>query len=442
MKILLLHPSNRHVWEKIQKTVVKLDKSRAKAMPIGIMYLAAVLEINNYEVTILDAEAANMSFEDTVAYIQNQNPDILGITTPTALFNASIDISKRMKEHNREIKVVLGGPHISAMPKESLVPEPIDFIVTGEGENSFLELIRTIEQKSDYSGVKGIGYKKDGQAVVNPSRELILNLDDVPFPARNLVDTEKYLNLYTGEKHTIMVSSRGCPYHCIFCDSHITFGHRVRFRTPDNVIDEIKEVVGKYNIGQITFSDDTFTINKERTIEICRKIVENRINVSFICASRVNTIDEDRLQWLKRAGCSQITFGIESGNNDILKILKKGITVDQARHAVRITKKSGIETHASYIIGVPGESLATIDSTIKLAKELATDYAQFCIATPLPGTELWDIAKRKGLINTTDFSQFSFYYSPLIETDQFDMQQLIKIQKEAYESYKSLKQGK
>ncbi|MBN2421478.1 radical SAM protein [Candidatus Woesearchaeota archaeon] len=446
MKILLLHPSNQEVYQNIQQSVTKLDKKSAKTPPIGIMYLAAVLKQNNYDVEILDAEASNLNLQETLKEIRRINPDILGMTCTTPLYNAALIIAKDLRKDNKQMKIVLGGPHISALPYESVSNPEIDFIVKGEGEYSFLNLVKGIEKSKneknyDFSQLKGIGYLIDGKPFLTPPQELIQNLDELPFPARELTDMDKYLKLYTGKKYSLMVTSRGCPYQCIFCDSVITFGKRTRFRSPDNVIAEIKELVEKYGITDITFSDDTFTLDKERTIEICKKIVENNLDIKFICSSRANTIDEERLEWLKKAGCIQITFGIESGDDNILRIIKKGITTDMARKAIALVKKYGIGTHASYMLGNPGETLETVRKTINFARELDTDYAQFSIATPFPGTEMWDMASKQGLIKIKDFSKFTWYYSPTFETKELPGELLIKLQKEAYGLYKGGKQG-
>ncbi len=448
MKILLLHPSNQGVYKNIQQSVTKLDKKSAKTPPIGIMYLAAVLKQHHYEVSLLDAEALNLSLEETLEEIRKINPDVLGMTCTTPLYNIALMISKEIKKENQKMRIVLGGPHISALPNESISHPEIDFIVKGEGEYSFLNLVTAIEkeistgQKQDYSQVKGIGYLINGQPFLTAPQELIANLDEIPFPARELTPVDNYLKLYTGKKYTVMTSTRGCPYQCIFCDSVITFGHRARFRSADNVIAEIKEVVEKYDIRDITFTDDTFTLNKERTVEICKKIIESNLKINFICSSRANTIDEERLEWLKKAGCVQITFGIESGDDNVLRTIKKGITTDMARKSIALVKKYGIGTHASYMLGNPGETLETVRKTINFARELDTDYAQFSIATPFPGTEMWDMANKQGLIKIKDFSKFTWYYSPTFETKELPGETLIQLQKEAYGLYKEGKQGK
>ena len=442
MKILLVHPSNTHIYQGIKKSAAKLDKKTAKTPPIGLMYLAAVLQKKGYSVEIFDAEARNMEFQETINSILNKKPDIVGMTATTPLFDSCIKIAEKLKEVNSNIKIVLGGPHITALPKESLSFKSVDFVIMGEGEYTMLELVETIEKKGDFSKIKGVGYKEKDKNILNPVRELITNLDELPFPARDLIENNLYLKMYTGKQYTLIVTTRGCPYSCTFCDSAVTFGHRARFRSAQNVIDEIKGIIDRYGIRDITFTDDTFTLDKKRTIEICKKIIENKLDISFICSSRANTIDEERLSWLKKAGCWQITFGLESGDNDILKMMKKGITVEQARQAIQLTKKFGIGTHASFIIGSPGDNLQTINKTIEFAKELDTDYAQFSIATPFPGTEMWEMAKKQGIIMSEDFSKFTWYYSPVFETKEFDAEQLKEIQKEAYRTYKQGKQGK
>jgi len=436
MKILLVHPSNATVYNGIKKTVTKLSKKDAKTPPIGIMYVAAVLEKEGYEVQLLDAEAENLDFDTTVNKIKDYGPDVVGFTATTPLFPLGIKIAETLKKNNLNIKTVFGGPHISALPQESLAPKAVDFVVIGEGEYSMLELIKEIEGEKNFAKVKGIGYKEAGLAIINPKRELIQNLDELPFPTKHLTNQEKYLNLYTGKPYALVVTSRGCPFNCIFCDSKITFGRRTRYRSPENVIKELKQIVDIWEIKDITFTDDTFTLNRERTIELCKRIIEENLNISFICSSRADTIDEERLKWLKKAGCRQITFGLESGDDKILQIIKKGITTEDAKRAIALTKSFGIETHASYMLGNPGETLKTMNKTIEFAQELNTDFAQFSIATPFPGTEMWDMAVRDGLIDSnTDFSRFTWYYSPVFKSKEFDREKLIGIQREAYAEY-------
>lgn len=441
MKILLVHPSNADVYKNITHSNVKVDKKTAKTPPIGLAYIAAVLKQNNLDVEILDAEAFNYNEEQTVEEITKKKPDLVCFTVTTPLMPISIKLCQHIKKIDKNIKTVLGGPHITSVPIESLKSPFVDFVVCGEGEYTFLELAQELTKgEEDFSGVKGIGFKKDGVPVLNEKRELIQDLDKVPFPARELLPVDRYINMFNGKVYTVVISSRGCPGQCIFCDSFVTFGRRTRFRSPNNVVDELEEVKNKFGISYFTFCDDTFTLNKERTIEICKEIIRRKLGIEFYCSSRANTIDEERLEWLKKAGCTTITFGVESGDQRILNVIKKGITLEQVRNAIRLTKKYGIKTHASYMFGNPEETLETINRTIDFANELDTDFAQFCIATPYPGTELWNIVLKDNLITDFDYSKFTHYYSPVHARKGISSDKLKEIQRKAYDNYRKGKQ--
>lgn len=432
MKILLIHPSNAGIYK-------KFDKKGSKTPPIGLMYLAGVLEKENYPVEILDAEAMDLDLDATIKAILAFKPDIIGITVTTPLISITNDIAKKLKEVAPEIEIVLGGPHISALPKETLKPEYIDYVVCGEGDYSFLELVRAIESNKPIKNLKGIGYKYGKETIIASSMPLIANLDELPFPAHHLVPLKLYNHLVFGNNKpfTLVVSSRGCPFNCIFCGSSTTFGRKYRFRSPTNVVDELEYIVEKFDVKQMIFGDDAFTLNKRRTIELCKDIIERELDLSFMCSARVDTIDEERMKYLERAGCCILSFGVESGEDRILKNIKKGITTAQAIKAIELAKKFNFKTHATYMIGNPGETTETIEKTLKFSKKLNTDIAQFTIATPFPGTELWDIAEKQGKLKIKDFSEYYFYYNPVYETEGLTAKELMTFQKRAYEEYKN-----
>ncbi len=429
MKILLVHPPNTSVYKGINREI-------NKSPPIGLAYIAAVLKQNNFNVNILDAEAFNMNETETIKSILNENVNLVGFTVTTPLIYLVKQLCEKLKKENSNIKTVIGGPHVSALPKETLENNAFDYIIFGEGEYTFLELVQNLNDKKDLSEILGLGYKDKTGLHINNKRHLINNLDTLPFPAYELLPTEKYINMYFKKKFALMISSRGCPYQCIFCGSSSTFGHNVRYRSPKNFVDEIEYIIKTQKINRFLFTDDTFTLNKQHTIEICKLILERGINIKFICSSRANTFDEERAKYLKQAGCWMITFGVESGDEEILKIIKKGITKEQVRTAIGIAKKYGIHTHASYMIGNPTETLETINNTIKFAYELNTDFAQFSISTPFPGTELWDIAKKNKLIKTEDFSKYKWNNSVVYLPPNLTEEDLKRIQKETYSNYK------
>jgi len=430
MRILLIHPSNLKVYE-------KMDKKGSKTPPIGIMYLAGVLRKNGYNVEILDAEADSLTLDQTVSSSLKHDPDLIGITCTTPLIESATEISKKIKEQKPGTVTVLGGPHITALPQETLEQPSIDYIVCGEGELTLLELVQALERSKPVETIRGIGFKRGRESIINPPRQLIEDLNSLPFPARDLVPKERYVHMVFGprEPFTVIVSSRGCPFQCIFCASNITFGKRARFRTPTNVADEIEDAMHRLNIARFVFSDDTFTLNKRRTIEICKEIMRRRLDISFVCSSRVDTIDEERLRYLKKAGCFMVTYGVESGDDGILNKIKKGITVSQSRRAIELTRKYGLKTIASYMIGNVGETRETVEKTLKLAGLLKTDVAQFSIATPFPGTEFWRIAKEEGRIRPVEFSDYGWYYKVVYDHESLDPAELVEFQKLAYKLY-------
>ena len=433
---MLIHPTNYRVYDKVKK-------GRSKTPPMGIAYLAAVLRNSGFDVELFDAEALNLSIDEIVEHVKQKNPDIIGITCTTPLIYGAVEICNRIKESNQRIVTILGGPHISAMPRQTMeLSEKIDYIVLKEAEYSLLELIKALDEKTSVDDIKGIGYRKNNEIIVNSPRDLIENLDELPFPARDLLPQEKYIFVLPaterfigryGENFAVIISSRGCPYQCIFCDSCATFGKKVRLRTPKNVVDEIEDVVKEYNIRIFYIDDDTFTISKQRAIDICKEIISRKLDIAFLTTSRVNTIDDELSFWLKKAGCFMVNMGVEAGDERILQVIKKSITKEQVRRAVESVHKYGMYTYLSFMIGNPEETEETIQKTIDFAKELNPFHSQFSIAIPFPGTELWEIAKQNNLIETEDFSKYMWYYSVVFVPKGLTKEKLLELQKKAYE---------
>lgn len=402
------------------------SKGDARVLPIGLLYVAAALEAEGHDVTVVDAEAENLGTKETGQRIVDSCPDIVGFSVTTPIWGEAAKLAYGCKMTNPRYVVVMGGPHVSAVPYEVARHGFIDAVVTGEGETGMCMVADTC--------------KRDGSAelprIIKPPPEPV-PLDELAFPSRHLVDNSRYLSLFSGEPYTLMVSARGCPYNCIFCASKCTFGRRTRFRSVGNVVEELVEVVEYYGIHDVTFSDDTFTLDKKRTIELCGAIKDAKLDLRFKVASRVDKVDADILHCLKVAGCWQVSFGIESAKQKTLNFLKKGITPAQSRRAVKLAKEAGLGTYASYILGVQGETKKDVERTVKFADELDTDYAQFTVATPLPGTEMWDLAFPEG-VDKPSYDDVMFYYSPTIRGG-LDRDWLVERQRKAYEDYKERK---
>jgi len=436
LKITLVNPVSGSVYSKFKRSLIK-------RLPIGLAYIAAYLEANGHIVSVVDADAHDLELDDAVRKVMETAPDAVGVTATTPIINNAFDIIRKVKEKDRGVHTFIGGPHVSAMPEETLKAGMgfLDYVVFGEGEDSCLELVNRLENAGLVSmPMEGVGYVNDSEdIIIGPWRPFKENLDLFPFPARHLFPMDRYIDhtKFGDELYALMTTSRGCPYECTFCGSQITWQKKTRLRSPGNVVAELKEGAERYGIRNFTFCDDTFTLNKRHAIETCRLISELPYAIRLFCSSRANTISEDRLYWLKRAGCYCITFGIESGNDSVLKRMKKGITVKGIKDAVRMTKAAGIEVHGSFIIGFEDEDEASIEDTIDFAVGLELDQIQFSILVPLPGTECYRHAFERNAFRCEpdDFTSFYWYYSVPANMTKVADERLLELQKIAYERY-------
>ncbi len=397
--------------------------------PLGIAWLAAVLRENGFkDISLIDSMANRYSNEDIIDLLKKQGPDIIGISFGTQIRFSTFDLARLIKKNFPGVPLVVGGPHPTLTSQDTLenIPE-IDIVVRGEGEISFLNLVKEIEKKGSLENVKGISFRdKKGEIVHNPDETAIEDLDSLPLPARDLLPMERYeqtTNL-SKKRSTNIMTSRGCPYRCVFCSVSKQWGHRIRQRSAKNVVDEIEFLLKNYPFLEgIRFFDDTFTINKPRVLEICDEIIKRKLSFVWECEARANTIDSEIVQAMKRAGCEFIDLGVESGSNKILKNIKKDITVEQAIEAVKVIKKAGIGLKIFIMHGLPGETYEDIKKTVFLSRylchKLKADGATQGITIIYPGTELEKIAKEMGTL-PKDFSWSKYYivdkqYPPLVD---------------------------
>lgn len=426
MKILLINPDWSHLYT--NKTYKK--RVKGKFMPIGLLYIASNLIVKgNFDVSVIDLEVERLSKSKLNNRIKNINPNIVGIYATTPLFTKTKKIAKNIKILNKEIKIILGGPHVTALPEESLREcKYIDFVVRGEGETTMVNLCQSIEKRVKYPKIKGISLRYNDKIISFPNRRKIENLDNLPNLPLHLLK----VNLY----QSIPIStSRGCPFKCIFC--YPMFGNSVRFRTSQKVIDEIEFLVNKYNVNFINFVDDTFTLNKKRALEIFDKIIERGLNkkIKWGCTTRVDSVDKELLQKMKDSGCVRISFGVESGNPKILKSIKKGITIEQVYNAFKYCNDVGIETLAFFMLGHPLETEKTIKETISLAKKIKPTHVEFGIMTPLPGTELNSMTKKNwNKVKTKEeyWGQHFFCNTGLVKLKNISRRKLVRYQKMAF----------
>ncbi|MHC4716163.1 MAG: B12-binding domain-containing radical SAM protein [Planctomycetota bacterium] len=396
-------------------------------IPLNLCYLAAYVRRQRpgVDVRVLDAEAKGLSHEQTVDRAAEFGSDLIGITTNTCVFDSVIDLTALLKRRLPDTKVVLGGSHPTALPERTLDECQADFLVLGEGEITFDELAGGLDDGRDgWEGVRGLAFRGgDGAAVINDPRPLIEDLDTLPFPARDLVDNRLYrpppTKNVSGRRNTLISTSRGCPFNCGFCSANtVWMSRRIRSRSAANLVEEMAECVERYGIASFNFADEFFTADKARVLTICDLIGRRGLDIAWVCSARAQKLDRETLAAMKRAGCRELSFGIESGDPEILKRMDKRIDLDEAKRVMATANRLGIRTHAGFIIGYPGETEQTVRRTVRVAKWLDVDIAAFWIASPLPGSRLRAEAEANGWIRPdarwSDYSPLSNNPSVLV----------------------------
>ena len=423
MRILLLSPPTNSIIKEVLGTT---------GPPLGLAYLASMVR-DEHDVRIIDSLVENLNYNDVKNRIKRYDPDLIGITATTSMMPDAYIIAKTAKRLNENVKVVIGGPHVTFVPEKTFKECPcIDFVVRGEGEITFKELVDAIDKTGDFKNIRGLSYRNDGNVVNNPPRELIKNVDSIPLPSYDLLPMNKYRA--EGIKFGTIMTSRGCPYNCIFCSSSLQFGKRWRGHTKERVMEELRILREKYGIKEIEFLDDTFTLNRKRAIDISREIKREKLDIRWTASSRVNTFSREIAEAMKKGGCHTVYFGIESGTQRILNFIGKGITLEQAIKSVRDANESGLNTLGSFIIGFPDENRDEVKKTIKFSKKVGVKVAQFTIATPYPGTRLWNLGIAEKLIKSFDWRKYTTL-SPVMKLKHFTDETILKYLGIAYATF-------
>ncbi len=404
--------------------------------PLGLCYLAAVLQKEGYDVRILDAHLLGLSTGQTAQRVMEEAPDVAGLYATTLSIEIAEETAKAVKERCPGVSVVIGGPHVSGFGKETLKCPYFDFGIFGEGEHSFLDLIRLLEKgEGDLEKCKGLIYRRDGAILQNEPMPLIVCLDDLPFPARRLLpDLKNYhMKVLLSKTHPVahILTSRGCPYGCVFCQT--PFGRKVRFHSAGYVADEITQLVTEFGAREIKINDDTFALDEERALRIFDKLRKRGVRPPWSCNLRADRIkDKGFLKALKDRGCWLIRVGVESGNQEVLDGIKKGITIEQVRRVCRWADELGFRIQAFFVIGHPGDTEATIRETIRFARSLPLDYPVFSLMTPFPGTELWERACEYGTFSYSKFSDLAYTHHPTFVPKGLDKEGLVRWHKKAH----------
>ena len=396
MKVLLILPPSSSVIREVLETT---------SPPMNLAYLASSLELDGHEVKIVDSLAMGYGFEDVLREAKAFNPDLVGLTATTPTVYDAYKMADMIKQELPDAKTVIGGPHVSFMARESLEECPsLDVVVRGEGEETIRELAEKLEKGRGLKGVRGITYRDGDLIKENEDRPFIRDIDSIPMPAYHLLPMDRYK--MGGFSFCTILTSRGCPYDCIFCSSSKLMGKIWRARSVEAVLDELRLLHDKYRVREIEFLDDTFTLNMKRAEAIAEGMVREGLDIGWGCSSRANTMSERLAKALRKAGCHSIYVGVESATQKTLDFIKKGITIDQVIRAFRILRETGFNTVATFILGIPGETKELIMKTIRFAKKLKPTFAQFTIFTPYPGTEAYNMAVREGWLITRDWSKF------------------------------------
>ena len=386
--------------------------------PLGLAYLAASLEVAGVPVDILDANALQLSEEETLRRVLDAEPDVVGLTAVTPTADLCARIAHGVKTLRPEATTVLGGVHASMVPDQTLARLPsIDLLVRGEGERTLPELVDALpDGAGKLSQVAGVSLRRGKRIMHGPRRPLVDPLDDLPFPALHLLPMERY-RAPESDHFSTVIAVRGCPGRCIYCSCPWVFGGTLRTRSPRNVAEEIERDRREFGVKLISFLDDTFAVDRPWALELCHELVDRGLpdELRWKALTRADTVDKDVLAAMHEAGCDLIEFGIESGSQKLLNAMRKGITVEQIKNAFTLAHDEGIKTMGFLMLGLPGETRETLEETLQLVQEVDCDYLQVSFATPYPGTGLHAWAEKNDLLQTDDWERYVFLNETVME---------------------------
>ncbi len=441
------------------------------APPLGLMYLTAYLKKHGLESKIIelgifdikkailskDRVRFGLSDKKILSFLKKEKPKIVGITSMYSVYYRDVmEIAAIVKKYNRRIKVVIGGNHASSYFNFILKDKSIDFVVIGEGEQTFLELCRDLlAKRRNWRRIKGLAFNQKGKIIKTPPRGMIANLDEIPFPAREAIDFKKYL---VGKEETPylmrypaagVITSRGCPGNCVYCTVKAVWGRTWRGRSPENVVDEIEHLIQKYGVKEVSFFDDSASVNKKRWRAICDEMIKRKVEIKWSTPNGIAhwTLDKPLLKKMYQAGCYRVTFGIESGNPQTRKFLGKPYLLSQAKKIIRDANKLGMWTICTNIIGFPYEKMNSIRDTINFAKKSGTDFATFYLLIPQPTADVYQYFRKEGLLNfdrffedlkvdSEEFERVNYILNETgADTVYFKKEELREIQKKAYREF-------
>jgi len=428
-RVVLVNPFYQKLVESIAQTTV--------GPPLGLAYIAGVLEKYGYSVGIVDANAQQLSVKKIIDRIIEFKAQVIGITAVTPTIHLAHQIARELKKKNSSISTVIGGIHATVLPEETLQEFPgFDFLVRGEGEFATVELLKALNNNLPLTGVRGLAYRNKGTVVVNEPQSPVEDLDTLPFPARHLLKNSLYRS-FESNRMTTLIAMRGCPARCIYCAVHLSAGRTCRKRSPANIIEEIELCQSDYGTRFFGFLDDTFTFDKSWVHGLCEELIQAGLHrrIKWSCLTRVDNVDYQLLSHMKQAGCARVEFGIESGSQRMLDFLKKGITLEQIKEAFSMAKKTGLSTMGFVMLNIPGETKEDIADTKRLLMEIEPDFLQVSFATPYPGTELFKICEKDNLFLSRDWGKYIFLNHQIIKNNFISEDELKRLKQDIQRSF-------
>ncbi|HUK84853.1 MAG TPA: radical SAM protein [Candidatus Acidoferrum sp.] len=401
--------------------------------PIGLMYVAAALEKAGFEVQMLDNYLMKKPIDEIKQLVINLNPQIIGITCGSATYTRCIETARAIKEVLPICKIVVGGWHASYVPDSLLENPEIDYVVMGEGERAITQLATCIINGNEPAAISiaGVAFKRQGINIKNPPK-FIENIDEIPFPARHLLPLELYdrtIEYLSVKPADVMSISRGCVYDCGFCETKKLWGNICRAFSPQRVIDEIRDLQSKYGTKGLYFINDNFTLRKNQTIELCNLMIKNKLDLEWVCDTRVDLVNQELLENMSKAGCKTVWFGVESGSQRVLKRIGRNTTLEQIENAFKLCRKNEIKTACSFMLGVPDETLKDMEASLKFAKKINPDWCLFNVFIANPDSKLY-----QELLESKKYDQLDKFLLS-VKNEEFDYNSLLKIQRRFFKEF-------
>lgn len=434
VRVVLIHPPLCNVVS--AATPGYVDENRGHTPPMGLLYIQAAVEHSKHESIFLDAEVEGWDHEETARQAISYQPDLVGLQAMTFTLPDAYLVARAIKQLSAEVKVMIGGPHSTIYPQETAGLDGVDFAFAGEGEVAFLSFLDAFFEPHSRAVIPGVASKLDGKVSYTPFLGLLKDLDSVPIPARRSSPYKRYNSVLAKRNPiTVMITSRGCPFNCVFCNR---MGRKYRCHSARYVLDEMEDIL-RLGIKEIFIHDDTFTVRRDRVEAICQGIIERKYDIIWEARTRVDCVDEELLSLMHKAGCHRLSFGVESGSENVLKSMRKGIDIDRIRAVFSWCRREGIITLADFMFGNLDEEIEDVQKTLDLVKQINPDFVQYSICSPYPDTPLYKLGLENGMIRRDIWLKFAKdplqdFRSP-VWTQHFTEKELRKITSSAYKAF-------